>query len=241
MVTWRVRRENLTRLLEILAAISGCPFDEWDQDALRFGLRGTDAGAGAWYEYGLFGAAPIHLRLAHAPHDRFAVEATADGESEAAVARAVETSDEEILELVRQAFRSVPRPEHFTNYRHCLECEEYDLLLCSRTWDTLTHRDVRWTWSPVGFLEPDGFRYWMPALLRLLLERDEQEYGIGYLLDYLDEPASERFSLLTRAERQAVMDFMRHVIWWRCDNREARREWEKLLRLWEENERALTT
>jgi hypothetical protein len=46
--------------------------------------------------------------------------------------------DERILQIVRDAFASVPRPEHFTNYRHCDECYEHDELLRQRDRDSLT-------------------------------------------------------------------------------------------------------
>ena len=232
MLNWEVKCGNAMRLLEIVSALGGYHFSEWDADAIHYGLRGTAATSGNWYEYGLFGESTIHLRLASASNARVAVQATADEQTEAALSRIIETSDEEAVEKVRRAFQSSPRPDHFTNYTHCPECKEHDDLLRSRTWETLTHKDVRYSWSPLDFLGPDAFRYWIPAFLRLCLIQDEDGF-LDQFLRILAAPESPQFSLLTSEEREAVVQFLRHLVWWRPDLVAGRDAFEEVLRAWQ--------
>jgi hypothetical protein len=234
-VTWKVSTDRLPRLVEILAGISGCPFDDWDRDALRYGLPSTNAAAGAYFYYVLCGPTPISLRLAHAAGGRVAVTATADAGTEARLARIELNSDAEAWEQLCRVFGAVPRPERFINHPGCPECEGHDRLLCARDWETLSHYDVRYTWSPVGFLKADGFRYWLPALLRLSFTEDEDGYA-GDLRDYLDDPRDARFSLLTAEERRAVARYLRHVAWWqpeRVGDERDRRELEEKVGAWD--------
>lgn len=231
MVTWKVSAGELDRLLQILAGVSGCPWDEWDRDAVRFGLEGTPDG----YDYALYGPSPLQLRLCPAGAGRFAVTATADPETEACLARIEVTSDAESWHRLRTAFREASRPERFTHHPGCPECEGHDLLLRRRNWETLTHYDVRDNWSPLGFLRPDGFRYWLPAVLRLLITADPDGHA-SRLPEYLEDPHDHRFSQLTPEERTAVTQFLRHVAWWRpdlSDTWEGRRWFARVLAAWE--------
>jgi len=235
MVTWEVSTDRLPRLVEILAGISGCPFDDWDRDALRYGLPGTNAAAGAFFDYPLCGPTPISLRLAHAAFGRVLVTASADAGTVARLAGIEEVSEAEAWAQLCRAFRAAPRPERFVDHPGCPECEGHDQLLQGRDWDTLSPYDVRYTWWPVGFLKPEGFRYWLPAFLRLSFT--EEEEGYAYLLrEYLDRPHDVRFSLLTAEERRAVARYLRHVAWWqpeRVGGAKAQRELEELAGEWE--------
>jgi hypothetical protein len=76
-------------------------------------------------------------------------------------------TEAELLGLVDRAFRSSPRPAHFTNFDHCGECAEHDELLRSRDRDTLTLDDVgNAGWDPLSFTSSAGVAYYMPALVR---------------------------------------------------------------------------
>ncbi len=78
--------------------------------------------------------------------------------------------DAEALRAIEEAFRGSPRPEHFTDYRHCCECAEHDELLRSRDLDTLGIADVgNPGWDPICYITDEGFRYYLPALARLAL------------------------------------------------------------------------
>lgn len=230
MATWDVEAAELERLLEVLAGVSGAPWDDWDRDAVRFGLADAPAG----YEYGLYGAAPVRLRLARAG-ERVTVTAEAAPETEARLARVEVTPEAERWRRLGRAFREVPRPERFIHHPGCPECEGYDRLLQGRDWETLTHHDVRDNWSPLGFLRADGFRYWLPAVLRLLVEEDPEGEATR-LGEYLEDPYHPRFSLLTAEERVAVAEFLQQAAWWRPDlseTPEGQRWFERVIRAWE--------
>jgi hypothetical protein len=120
-------------------------------------------------------------------------------------------TDGDILELVSQAFADSPRPEHFTEYWHCSECEEHDELLRSRNLDTLTMEDIdNPCWDPICFLTPEGYRYYFPALVRLSLESAENSYW-DQLIHYIPTVIDRRFSLFNHQQKQAVLHFLHHI------------------------------
>jgi hypothetical protein len=85
-------------------------------------------------------------------------------------------TDQEMINAVRHAFAAEPRPEHFTNYRHCCECAEHDALLTSCNLESLRLEDVNNTsWDPICFATAEGFRYYLPALVRLVFESIKSE------------------------------------------------------------------
>jgi hypothetical protein len=62
-------------------------------------------------------------------------------------------ADTEALGILDAAFGPCPRPEHFTNDKHCEECAEHDELLRNRDRDTLTVADVgNPSWDPICFI-----------------------------------------------------------------------------------------
>lgn len=119
--------------------------------------------------------------------------------------------DDEICNLVHQAFQGSPRPKHFTNYKHCEECEEHDDLFRSRDIDTLEIDDINnGCWDPVCFLTPQGWLYYFPAFVRLTLENLEDSY-FGQFLFFLTRATSDSFSLFNQEQKTAVLKFLRHV------------------------------
>ncbi|MGC4056029.1 MAG: hypothetical protein QM757_45050 [Paludibaculum sp.] len=116
---------------------------------------------------------------------------------------------EAILELVNHAFASSARPEHFTNYRHCEECQEHDALLRARNVDNLAVEDVgNAGWDPICFISPEGFTYYLPALARLALADKigpQGWYGPLFLF-HLSSKGGEAAYVrhLTREQQQAV-------------------------------------
>lgn len=130
-------------------------------------------------------------------------------------------TDSEILNLVRLAFADCPRPEHFTNYRHCDECYEHDELLRSRDLDSLRIEDVgNPGWDPICFITTEGFGYYFPALARLALETSFEDWYVPQLLFHLthDGPRNRRWEGCTNPQRAAIAGLLRHVI-------ETRAEW----------------
>ena len=124
-------------------------------------------------------------------------------------------NDSEALKKISDAFSATPRPEHFTDYRHCPECAEHDELLRSRNLETLSLADVgNIGWDPMCFVTDEGFKYWMPALARLALKPETEQGGwyLPQLLPYLDEAKlSYRLAGASQQQRNAVAHFLVHI------------------------------
>ncbi len=87
----------------------------------------------------------------------------------------------------------------------------------SRTADTLTIDDIgNVGWTPVTFLTPEGFRYYLPAFVRLSLAPAEDSY-LQDLLGYIKTPHSRYLSRVSIEERAAIVEFMKYVLNWRPD------------------------
>lgn len=125
-------------------------------------------------------------------------------------------SDTQILLTVQQAFAGCGRPEHFTDFTHCEECAGHDEVLRSRDIHTLRIEDVENPgWDPICFTTPEGFAYYMPALVRLALAEPVEPhawYG-GQLLFHLchDGRQNQRRWDCTPEQRRAVAEFLRHL------------------------------
>jgi hypothetical protein len=125
-------------------------------------------------------------------------------------------SDATILELLRNAFSSCQRPEHFTNYEHCSECRNHDDVLRSRDINTLAIEDVGNSgWDPICYISPEGFAYYFPALARLALEDETERFGWygPQLLFHLthDGQCSLFLPHLRPEQKQAVVALLRHI------------------------------
>ena len=108
-----------------------------------------------------------------------------------------------VLEGIEAAFMSVSRPAHFTDYRHCDECCEHDETMRSRDLRTLQLDDVgQLGWSPICFLTPEGFRYYLPAFVRLGLSPGGEAFLADLVEVYLEESYSWHFELFD--EQQAI-------------------------------------
>ena len=125
-------------------------------------------------------------------------------------------NDIDVLNKIIDAFGGSPRPDHFTNYRHCCECAEHDELLRSRDIDTLTVEDVgNPGWDPICFVIEEGFTYFIPALCRLALESVKSPSGWypPQLLFHLNYQGKENKHLLaaSAAQRDAVVQLLIHI------------------------------
>jgi hypothetical protein len=125
-------------------------------------------------------------------------------------------SDAEILEAVREAFCNCRKPEHFTNYAHCEECQEHDDTLRAKDVETLAREDVgNVGWDPLCFTSPEGITYLFPALARLALA-DETEsfdwYGSQLLFHLTNDQEQNRLiRYFSRDQRNAVAVLLRHI------------------------------
>jgi len=126
--------------------------------------------------------------------------------------------DQDILRTINEAFSAERRPAHFTDYTHCCECAEHDALLRARERETLALEDVgNAGWDPICFVTSDGFRYYLPALVRLALSPPEDRNAGPYLSQLLfhligDGENNRRVSCCAPAQRRAVVEFLWHVV-----------------------------
>lgn len=127
---------------------------------------------------------------------------------------------EEILSIIDNAYRDVPRPEHFTNYKHCEECAEHDNLLRSRDRATLTVRDLGSAgWNPIAFLTGEGFVYYFPALAKLALSSGGETFLSSFVPFHLYEALSVQengrphrwLPALSKEQCNAILSFVRFV------------------------------
>jgi hypothetical protein len=121
-----------------------------------------------------------------------------------------------IIDAVREAFAAEPRPEHFTDYSHCCECAAHDALLASRDLDSLRVEDINNPgWDPICFVTAEGFRYYLPALVRLALASSTSKDGyLPQLLFHLigDGPQNRRVVCCTAGQRRAIAAVLWHVV-----------------------------
>ncbi|MBI5032288.1 MAG: hypothetical protein HZB51_17290 [Chloroflexi bacterium] len=124
-------------------------------------------------------------------------------------------TNQEIFDVVQKAFAIEPRPRHFTNYSHCCECAEHDALLSSRDVQTLRLEDVNNPgWDPICFTTEQGFKYYLPALVRLALAGSAADWYFPQLLFHLigDGPQNRRVSCCSIPQRQAIVTLLWHVV-----------------------------
>lgn len=132
-------------------------------------------------------------------------------------------SDEALLRDVAKAFSGIEKPEHFTNFTHCVECREHDDTLRARTIATLQRKDLGSAgWDPICFCSAEGIAYFFPALVRFALLpsiwRDNHWYGDQLLwhLSYAG-PANEFLLWCSPTQRNAVYAFLQHMANTRCE------------------------
>jgi hypothetical protein len=125
-------------------------------------------------------------------------------------------TDQEIIDTVRHAFAAEPRPEHFTDHRHCCECAEHDALLASRDLDSLRLEDVNNAgWDPICFVTAEGFRYYLPALVRLVFESaTSEDWYLPQLLFHLtyDGLQNRRVLCCSAAQQRAIVNVLWHMV-----------------------------
>ena len=110
-----------------------------------------------------------------------------------------------LLHEIELAFR-MERPSWFVNAAHCCECAEHEESLQAETPDSLG-LDVVGSpaWDPICFISnPDGFKYFLPALARLACGSGDDYY----LTQFLFHLNSERVSSLSAKQRKLLEAFL---------------------------------
>jgi hypothetical protein len=124
-------------------------------------------------------------------------------------------TDQEMIDAVRHTFAAEPRPKHFTDHTHCCECAQHDAVLASRDVDSLRVEDINNAgWDPICFVTAAGFRYYLPALVRLaLVSATAEDWYLPQLLVHLigDGPQTRRVMCCTAGQRRAIVAVLWHV------------------------------
>ena len=113
------------------------------------------------------------------------------------------------LPQIESLFASAPRPHRFVDSDHCSECAEHDETLQAHTPHTISLEELgNPGWDPVCFIESiDGFRYYMPAFVRLACGKGD-EYYLSQFLFHLNQ---ERIHALSHSEREAIAVFLEEL------------------------------
>lgn len=117
--------------------------------------------------------------------------------------------DSAALALIDQAFWGAPRPEHFTDFAHCDECDEHDRTFLQHTRESLSRRALSYPgWNPVSFITSEGYRYYIPALARIALNRKD---GSEYLPQFVGDLRDELFISFDAEQRSALAAFLEYL------------------------------
>jgi hypothetical protein len=114
-----------------------------------------------------------------------------------------------------KALFAAPKPEHFTDHQHCEECFEHDQTLLNSTIDDIGMEELgNPGWDPMCFVEPAGFIYYFPTLVRLCLESSEERSYIGQFLFHInyDGPQNRYVLAFSEAQRRFVVRFLDHLL-----------------------------
>jgi len=112
---------------------------------------------------------------------------------------------------------STPKPEHFTNYRHCCECAEHDQTLLASDIDSIGLEQLgNPGWDPLCFCSPEGLIYYMPALIRLTVDTidNPRESYLDQLLFHLikDGPENSLVVACNKEQRRFIAEFLEYLM-----------------------------
>ena len=117
---------------------------------------------------------------------------------------------ETLIELAYREFSCFEKPEHSTNYNHCLECAEYAELLYNVSRENLSIQQIGTElWGPVAFLVPEALAYYLPRLIELAIRDVKNKHGESFTCQFLNQIGTssqndKRFSCLNRNHKEMV-------------------------------------
>ena len=119
-----------------------------------------------------------------------------------------------LVDEAKHLFENEMRPTHFTNHKHCQECAEHDNTLRNATPDTLTFDDVAPGWDPLCFISVEGFKYYFPAMVRLVVEGEGETYYVDQFLFHLtpDGPRNARIESFSTQQRAFVIRVLEYLL-----------------------------
>ena len=131
-------------------------------------------------------------------------------------------TDTAVLASIDNAFGTIQRPEHFTNFAHCDECAEHDARLQARDCETLRIEDVNAPGNdPLSFCSPQGIAYFFPALARFALAEPstDNDWYADQLLFHLYSGFGHNafFGYCSADQRQAIAQLLAYLISTKAD------------------------
>jgi hypothetical protein len=141
-------------------------------------------------------------------------------------------SDTQLTDEATGVFGKVARPEHFTDFTHCSECAEHDSMLSAHTPDTITREALGHPgWDPMTFATDAGFRYFLPALIRMALTGTGDDYYIDQFLSQVirDGPRNTRWCACTVEERVIVLKVLHALLETRAEDIENNLDADRLM------------
>ncbi len=179
MLSWLLE-ENIVSFVTIVAERVGYSADEWDTDAVKFGLDGTSESGGRWYEYPLTGRSTLVLSYARGRNGTVLVRGEVPGPLEAIViavlcilqVHCAEGVTEGVEALIMRAFGTNTRPEWLlrrTMQEYQSGPYEYDRILkalSGKRWQDLVRGTNRPPFNDdLYFLSEVSLQYFYPAYL----------------------------------------------------------------------------
>jgi hypothetical protein len=152
--------------------------------------------------------------------------------------------DRQLIDKANEIFGKVARPEHFTDYTHCCECAEHDETLNAHTPDTITREALGHAgWDPMTFATDTGFRYYLPALIRMALTQTGDDYYIDQFLSQVirDGPRNSRWCACNPEERALVVKTLHALLDTRAEEIENSLDADRLMRaidIWSDDGKA---
>ncbi len=107
------------------------------------------------------------------------------------------------------------KPQHFTNYKHCEECQEHDETLINSSIDTISLEELgNPAWEPICFCHNEGKKYYIPAFIRLSLASIDDEFYLGQFLFHLESNGkrNDLFLACNSQQRQFIAKFIAYMI-----------------------------
>ena len=126
---------------------------------------------------------------------------------------------DEIISKAFTVFGNAERPEHFTNHTHCCECQEHDEVLRAAAPETIDRESLgSMGWDPITFTTDEGFKYYLPGLIRTVLcAHDENSYYEQFLWHVGDAvQAGYRKLVLSPEEREVIVNTLNYLLDYRA-------------------------
>lgn len=118
---------------------------------------------------------------------------------------------DETIKALYEEFSVYERPEHFTDYKHCDECEEHNNTMKSASLDTLCSEHLGCIgYAPFSFLTEHALAYYLPRIIELASIGELNIHGEPFVLQVVLQlyPTNnyDRFTRYTKSQCHAVYE-----------------------------------